>query len=237
MKYLKKFSSTEGYELMQISLWHKKKKKKNIETLFHQWIPLPLILFPIWISHRTDFWISCLRWCQSLWRCRWRNRQCLHGGFTQWGRSQASKHSKDTLAKDSCHEQASGLCAIFMFSPFGVFKLFQMFCPEMYNWTYNFSPHILWSESVSPSVVANFMGTMDSSPPGSSIHREFSNKNIGWVCPLPPQGIFPIWGSNLHFLWILHHWATRKPLMVLVTCPIFSCLGKSYFQILKCSEF
>ena len=49
---------------------------------------------------------------------------------------------------------------------------------------------------------------MDSSPPGSSVHRDSPGKNTGVGCHALLQGIFPIQGSNpglLHCRKILYH--------------------------------
>ena len=45
---------------------------------------------------------------------------------------------------------------------------------------------------------------MDCSPPGSSIHGDALGKNTGVGCHALLQGIFPIQGSNLSFLRVLH---------------------------------
>ena len=48
---------------------------------------------------------------------------------------------------------------------------------------------------------------MDCSPPGSSVHWDFSGKNIGMGCHFILPGIFPTQGSNPHLLHLLH-WQT-----------------------------
>ena len=49
--------------------------------------------------------------------------------------------------------------------------------------------------------------SMDSSPPGSSVHGDSPGKNTGVSCQVLLQGIFLVQGSNPglpHYRWILH---------------------------------
>ena len=53
---------------------------------------------------------------------------------------------------------------------------------------------------------------MDCSPPGSSVHRIFPDKDTGVGCHFFLQGIFPTQGSNPHLLCLLHWQADSLPL-------------------------
>ena len=53
---------------------------------------------------------------------------------------------------------------------------------------------------------------MDCSPPGSSVHWDFSGKNIGMGCHFLLKGIFPTQGSNPHLLhWQMDSFNTAPP--------------------------
>ena len=54
------------------------------------------------------------------------------------------------------------------------------------------------------------LNSMDSRPPGSSVHSP--GRNTGVCCHALPQGIFLTWGSNLHLLCLLHWQAGSLPL-------------------------
>ena len=83
------------------------------------------------------------------------------------------------------------------------------------------------------SVVSNFYDSMDCSPPGSSVHGTSQARVIDWVAISSLWGIFPIQGSNLHLLrllhyrWILYHWVTRETRIHLQV--IFEAVGKKSF--------
>ena len=85
---------------------------------------------------------------------------------------------------------------------------------------------------------------MDCSPPGSSVHRDFPDKNTGVGCHTLLQGIFLTQGSNLHLLGLLlwqvgslllappgKHWGQPTWIQTLL-CHLFiiqlgaTCLGK-----------
>ena len=103
----------------------------------------------------------------------------------------SKQDSKDTLAKDSCHEQASGLCANFMFSLWG----FQI-VPNVLPWDVQlnlqlFSLAILWSESVSPSVVANSLRVPWTVAHQAPLSMEFSGQDYWRGLPCPSSGDLP----------------------------------------------
>ena len=58
--------------------------------------------------------------------------------------------------------------------------------------------------------------SLDSSPPGSSVHVIFQTRILEWGCHFLLQGIFQTQGSNLCLLYLLHcrrilyHWAIRE---------------------------
>ena len=98
---------------------------------------------------------------------------------------------KNTLEEDSCHEQASGLCAIFMFSLWGV-----QIVPNVLPWDVQlnlqlFSLTILWSGSVSPSVVSNSLWVPWTVAHQAPLSMEFSRQEYWRGLPCPSSGDLP----------------------------------------------
>ena len=53
--------------------------------------------------------------------------------------------------------------------------------------------------------------SMDSSPPGSSVHGILQARILEWVAMRSSRGIFPTQGSNPHLLHLLHWQAGSLP--------------------------
>ena len=64
----------------------------------------------------------------------------------------------------------------------------------------------------SPQSCLTLYNPMDCSPPGSSIHRIFSGKNVGVGCHVLLQGIFLTQQLNPHLLCLLHWQVGSLPL-------------------------
>ena len=85
---------------------------------------------------------------------------------------------------------------------------------------------------------------MDCSLPGSSVHGNSSDKNIGVGCHALLQGIFLTQGSNpcilwlLHLKWIHYHWATGEANSL--SSPLLLLFGSShshyYHESLFCNS-
>ena len=69
---------------------------------------------------------------------------------------------------------------------------------------------------------------MDCSPPGSSVHGIFLDRNTGEGCHFLLQGIFLTQGFNLHLLCLLHWQADSLPLSHLE--PLFNHRNRSCKQ-------
>ena len=67
------------------------------------------------------------------------------------------------------------------------------------------------AESLQSCLILCF--TMDYSLPGSSVHRDFSDKNTGVGCHALLQGIFLTQGSNQRLLSLLHWQVGSLPLV------------------------
>ena len=89
----------------------------------------------------------------------------------------------------------------------------------------------MWcAQSLSPVQLCN---PMDCSPPGSYVHGDPPDKNIGVGCHALLQGIFPTQGSNmdlLHCRWFFTIWATREAPVCVCVC-VCVCVRKHYGKL------
>ena len=83
-------------------------------------------------------------------------------------------------------------------------------CFTLQPWCHLF----LWLNALVAQSCLTLCNSMDSSPPGSSVHRDSPGKNTGEGCHSLLQGIFPTKGLNLgllhcrQILYCLSHWGS-----------------------------